>query len=324
MGREDNPLSVGRNVKLVGSPVRRERHRIFFCVGGQAKRKRFRFCGIHAQLVEAEIAFVHNHLPVVRNRGVVDSLPFVEGHLDGVVLTRLDHLRRKLPEVHGSVSVGGEEDFAGGGPEGPGVVPFERRQLTERLLLEVHDPNVRVPASPIVLPPGSKAPAVERKPLAVGREGSETAHAGSEGLGHFRFEGNGEQFPSPFGAVRSAVNDSAAIRRPAGGEVVIRESRQLLRGAPFRRDDIDIVVAGSLARERDVPPVGREKGIQVPFDVDGQAAELGAVLSNNPQVAEITEDDVAVVIVRMPQDAGFFLTARGRGRQKTDQAQPNQ
>src|SRR5262249_30838116 len=64
--------------------------------------------------------------------------------------------------------------------------------------------------------------------------------------------------------------------------------------------DEDVVVAVPVGGERDVLAVRREARVDVAGAVDGEALRAGAVFVDEPNVAEIAEDDFAVMVVGVP------------------------
>ena len=67
--------------------------------------------------------------------------------------------------------------------------------------------------------------------------------------------------------------------------------------AAGRGDDVDVHVPLAVAGERDRAAVGREPGVDVARLVDGQALDVLAVLVGGPDVAQVAERDLAVVVV---------------------------
>src|SRR5205823_4674401 len=69
--------------------------------------------------------------------------------------------------------------------------------------------------------------------------------------------------------------------------------------------DEHVVVAVAVRREGDPLAVGGELGVGVAGGVDGEPAGVGAVVVDQPEVAEVAEDDLALVVVRVPGEPDF-------------------
>src|SRR5262249_28510852 len=82
-------------------------------------------------------------------------------------------------------------------------------------------------------------------------------------------------------------------------------------------DDEDVVVAVAVGGEGDPLAVGREARVGVAGAVDGEPLRARAVLVDQPQVAQVAEDDLAVVVIGVPgqPDRG---RRGGRGQQTED------
>ena len=325
-GHEEDPpphihgqvLSVGRGREALGPVI----EGVHFHVMGPGihphlERDAPRRALVQVEGPDVEVLGVAQDAPVGADGGILDAVVVVEGHLFG-----LPSLRGDAPEVEGSPLFGHVVDMAVGAPHGECRVPLRLvgphvlvRELAERAGAEVMDPDVRGVVAQVAASGKGKSLAVE------GHHGAVLAHHPRRGLVHAQRHGNR---PVQRRAVEGRLE---GIMPPVGGDehriplggpvlhVVARRVEGDLTGLPARRrHHPDMVRPGPVAREGHLGAIGREAGPHVVRHVRGQAPDVRAVGTSDPQVAVMRKDQLPVTHVGPPRKAHLGLGLEGGGR----------
>ena len=85
---------------------------------------------------------------------------------------------------------------------------------------------------------------------------------------------------------------------------------------PPDRNQEDVEIPVAVAGKRNPFPVGRETSVNVSRAVDRQALHVLTVFVSGPDVAQIAEDDAAVVIMRIANQPRFAAERRNCGAKK--------
>ena len=93
-----------------------------------------------------------------------------------------------------------------------------------------------------------------------------------------------------------------------------------LTGAAGGRDHVDVHVSLAVGGERDRAAVGREPRVNVAGRVHGQAVDVLAILVGGPDVTQVGEGDLAVVIIGIANQ--LRLAGAGRALQAGQEHQP--
>ncbi len=97
---------------------------------------------------------------------------------------------------------------------------------------------------------------------------------------------------------------------PAEHGVVSGMIGQLFCGAAAGGHQVNVEIAVAIAREGDPFSVWREASVNVARSIDSQALDVLAVFVGGPDVAEIAEDDAAVVVMRIANEPRFAAKRR--------------
>src|SRR5262249_48620645 len=106
-------------------------------------------------------------------------------------------------------------------------------------------------------------------------------------------------------AARRLEENFPAVGRPADYGVVGRVEGQLFGRTALTGDDKNVVIAVAIGGEGNPLAIGREAGIDVPRGVHRDPLYIAAIFIGDPDVAEITEGDFAIVIAGMAQQLYF-------------------
>ena len=164
---------------------------------------------------------------------------------------------------------------------------------------------------------------VDRELRSVRRERRPDAHVGADVLRHAAGDRHGVQLAGEILRPVRREQDRFRIRRPAEHGIVGRVMRQLLRCAARDRHDIDVQVAFAIAGERNPLAIRRETRIDIARPVDGDAADVLAVLVRGPDIRQIGERHLAGVIVRVAHELGLVRgTRHGKCQQHRGSRKP--
>ena len=184
--------------------------------------------------------------------------------------------------------------------------PFLRRRAgvivdAAAMLLSAHveHPQIGGVAAAIVLAPPDHRVPIESEFAAVGRIAAPVAPIGEHRLFDIAGERDFVQVrdAGKHQAARRLEDDLARVARPTDDGVAGTMEGKLPGLAALGRHDEDVKVAEAVAGKSDPFAVGREAGMNVAGGVNREPLRIGAVLVDQPEVAQVAEDDLAVVVI---------------------------
>jgi hypothetical protein len=164
--------------------------------------------------------------------------------------------------------------------------------------------------APRILAPVNLRLLVVGESLSIRRIRRLNAHVSARFPRHTAVDAHEVQLRGEVFATIAAEQYRARVVGPPEHNVVSGMAGQLFRVAAARRNQKDVEIAVALAREGDPLSVGREASINIAGAVYSQTLDVLAVLVSSPNVSEVSEDDSAVVIMRIAHEARFASKCR--------------
>ena len=263
------------------------------------------------ELPDAEVVLEDDGLAVAADSGEADIAAGESRHLLGVA-AGLAH----APDIGLALAfaVAHEVDEAVPAPERPRVHSVETGHVLESLGGQVHDGDVALIGAAVILAPVRLGLAVDGQLGTVRRERAGDSHVGPGIAGQAAVDRDHIELAHEIFAALAGEKDSLAVGCPVEHGLVGRVNRQALDGPAGGGNQIDVHVSLAIGGKRDRSSIRREPRMDVARRVDGEPLNVLAVFVGGPDVAEISESDLAGVIIGIAHQ--FRLAGRGKALER--------